>query len=127
MRQEVSGLTAEIRSIREALLGNQYDKSGLTQAVADLRSSERSMIDELHDIRADQQRRHNQRRTNKLIAAAIMPVSVALSWLFLTITISDIRHNVGLTPNEARVLGSLVLIGVVAFTAFSVSQFFGHE
>ena len=106
---------AELRSIREALLGNQYDKSGVVHAVRELRTTEKSMIEELHDIRADQKQRMERRRHYQIAAILTVPISLALAWLFLA--------ELGVTSYETRVIGTVLLLLTISAVSIIVSAF----
>lgn len=121
LKRQVAELSGEVRSIRTALLGSDFDRVGITQLVADVSRGLAETRDELRVIRADQVSRHASRSSRRWAAIALLPVAVILAWVLATFVMAEYRSALAITSGEARI-GITALVFVLTVMGGWVSQ-----
>ena len=127
MRQTLSEVLGRLKAIEGALLGTEYDRQGLTAEVKDLRTTEQSILGKLNEVQQEQERRREAARNARLIALMLAPVGLVLAYFLMSILISDIRHQTGLSANEARIIGVLIFAAAASAIGYSAVNLFNND
>lgn len=123
LRKDFESLRTEMVAIRRALLGDDYDGSGLTQVVGRVVVAEKGMREELHAIRQDQKRRREISKQQRQAAAIAGVVVLVLAWLLSTLLIAELRHGVGVGAAEARFIATLLIAVITIAGGFAGAAF----
>lgn len=115
LRNDVHDIKVELRDVRNALLGDDYDRTGLATLVGDVVKREQSIAADLRDVRMDQVHRAKEASRRRRAAVAVIPILIVASWILATSVLIEYRDIVGISHEEARI-GITIMLALVSIS-----------